>query len=290
MPQHPATGPARSGTPCVACDILWLFFKLSWLARYAKRDENFVLIASRLRALPNMIRTALTRSQCSLRSEGFVSFSRHVGAAQSEIGSSVTDGNASVIFSNKKNATLCRLMPSRWIRSTRPKLWLSPSKAMAGCAVNGCTNPRQQVPHGVAYHQPIKVFCLEFVSAQRRDRCCRKHVQRAERRVPGRMVAAPPPPSPPFSETRNASTFQSLPFSCVHIVPRYCNSTPARRCGSGMPRAAKSYQYLNSTHVFLVLEFNQIQAVSVDLREAVMARLCGRESRPLYYCGIGRAA
>jgi hypothetical protein len=39
MPQHPATGPARSGTPCVACDILWLFFKLSWLARYAKRDE-----------------------------------------------------------------------------------------------------------------------------------------------------------------------------------------------------------------------------------------------------------
>ena len=50
MPQHPATGPARSGTPCVACDILWLFFKLSWLARYAKRDENFVLIASRLRA------------------------------------------------------------------------------------------------------------------------------------------------------------------------------------------------------------------------------------------------
>ena len=39
-----------------------------------------------------------------------------------------------------------------------------------------------------------------------------------------------------------------------------------------MPRAAKSYQYLNSTHVFLVLEFNQIQALSVDLREAIMAR------------------
>ena len=36
-------------------------------------------------------------------------------------------------------------------------------------------------------------------------------------------------------------------------------------------------------------ELVEIQALSVDLREAVMACLSGGESRSLDYCGVGRA-
>ena len=133
---------------------------------------------------------------------------------------------------------------------------------------------RQQVPHGVAYHQPIKVFRLEFVSAQRRDRCVASTSNAPS--VAFRVALSRPTsrPSPPFSETRNASTFQSLPFSCVHIVPRYCNSTTARRCGFGMPRAASQLARRSRAMRISASSVPSVPTACASSRE-VTTRRCG---------------